>query len=356
MNLPHSSAFAAKPEAGAERAFDDLTARSLQLLKEILRDVDSVALVDYPVSGNVGDSMIWLGQVALLKRLNKKIVYVDAAWHSDDAALRRVVEKGAAIVIMGGGNFGTLWPHHQRFREHLLQTFADATIVQMPQSIFFADDEAVERARRIVAGCNKFHLLVRDFPSLEFARANFDAQIELCPDSAFFLGALPAPHPDVDMIYLRRTDRESSAQSFRAETTSSQHSIEVTDWLRQNVVERALHKIVRALLRFRLLRNTSFLTAYLYNQLAWARVRRGISTLARGRCVVTDRLHAHVLCMLIGRYHLLLDNGIGKIFAFHEAWTQRWPSLARAETIEEAFALASAELRRAAARTAADRT
>src|SRR5690606_38625060 len=150
-----------------DNKFDDITEKPLQLLAELLDGIDEIALLDYPEYANVGDSLIWLGQIALFKRLKKRVVYVAAAWHSDDAALRKVVDNGAAIIIMGGGNFGTLWPHHQTYREHIMRAFADATIIQMPQSICFEDEAALARTREIIANCSNFHLLARDFPSLE---------------------------------------------------------------------------------------------------------------------------------------------------------------------------------------------
>ncbi len=135
------------------RAIENIVRRPLELLDRLLEGIDTVALVDYPEYANVGDSLIWLGQLVLFKRLGKKIVYVDAIWHTDFAALRNVVEKGAAVIINGGGNFGTLWPEHQRFRESLLQKFPAATIIQMPQSICFAGEEALNKFQRIAAAC-----------------------------------------------------------------------------------------------------------------------------------------------------------------------------------------------------------
>ena len=40
----------------------------------------------------------------------------------------------------------------------------------------------------------------------------------------------------------------------------------------------------------------------------------------RARVVVTDRLHAHVLCTMFAVPHVLLDDGYGKIRAFLDTW------------------------------------
>ena len=354
------------PDFQLATAIEDVVRRPLELLARLLDGIEQVALVDYPEYANVGDSLIWLGQVALFKRLGKKIVYVEAAWHTDFAALRKVVAQGAAVIITGGGNFGTLWPHHQRFRESLMQKLPAATIIQMPQSICFDDDQALQQFQRISTECPNFHFLARDIPSFNFAKDNFPGSVDLCPDSAFFLGPINAPSADVDVLYLHRSDKECVSVADRIEPshaavempldgspdvagiTRLNLAVKETDWLQQNRSERALQKITRGLIRLRLLRNTNPLMLHLYNVLARVRARRGIRIIACGKCVVTDRLHAHILSVLMGRPNLLLDNSNGKVFAFYEAWTRDWPRIGKVNTVEEAFARARAIVQRSA--------
>jgi pyruvyl transferase EpsO len=38
--------------------------------------------------------------------------------------------------------------------------------------------------------------------------------------------------------------------------------------------------------------------------------------------VVTDRLHAHILCCLLDIPHFVFDSLGGKVSAFHATWTQ----------------------------------
>ena len=319
-------------------AFNALLDKSLQILAAVLNGVDNVALLDYPEYGNVGDSMIWLGQVALLRRLNKKIVYAGAQSNFEEREVGDLVAAGTALLINGGGNFGTQWPHHQHFRERIMTLFPDALIVQMPQSMCFENGVALQRSRRVIANCRNLHLLVRDYPSLAFAQANFATHIALCPDSAFFLSELPPQRADLDVVYLRRTDKE--AETIDSEPPDSSATVAVTDWLQQSRAEQLFQKVLRALLRRRLLRNTQRVAIALHDALARLRVRRGIRLIARGRCVITDRLHAHVLSILLGRPHVLLDNSNGKVFAFHEAWTRDLGVGRRADSLREALQMA----------------
>jgi exopolysaccharide biosynthesis predicted pyruvyltransferase EpsI len=63
------------------------------------------------------------------------------------------------------------------------------------------------------------------------------------------------------------------------------------------------------------------LREHLYDRLADARVRRGLDLLSSGRYVIADRLHAHILALLLGIPHHALDNSYGKLAAFIDAWT-----------------------------------
>src|SRR3546814_4637985 len=87
------------------------------------------------------------------------------------------------ILIHGGGNMGTLWPKHEAFRLHLLRTHRGHPVVQMPQSIHYADPAAAAEMAEAIRNHGQFTLLVRDARSLAFAERHFDCAIRLCPDA-----------------------------------------------------------------------------------------------------------------------------------------------------------------------------
>jgi pyruvyl transferase EpsO len=82
-----------------------------------------------------------------------------------------------------------------------------------------------------------------------------------------------------------------------------------------------------------------------YDWQARRRVRAGCHLLASGRVVVADRLHAHILCLLLGIPHVVLDNNYGKLRRFCETWdTLSSPLVRWAESPAEALAAARAFL------------
>jgi pyruvyl transferase EpsO len=74
-------------------------------------------------------------------------------------------------------------------------------------------------------------------------------------------------------------------------------------------------------------------------------LRAGCNLLSRGRVVITDRLHAHVLCLLLGIPHVLLDNSYGKVRRVHETWTAGASGVRWAASPPEAIAIARSLLK-----------
>jgi pyruvyl transferase EpsO len=74
----------------------------------------------------------------------------------------------------------------------------------------------------------------------------------------------------------------------------------------------------------------------MYGAAARARVLRGCGLLSSGRVVITDRLHAHILSLLLGIPHAVLDNSYGKLGRFLEAWTGTAATVHRAASTGDA--------------------
>src|SRR3546814_3331383 len=91
------------------------------------------------------------------------------------------------------------------------------------------------------------------------------------------------------------------------------------DWLEEGAGERSL---MRARMKIDSLLPGTQQAKRLrrYQMLAQWRLRRGISMLSQGRVIVTDRLHAHILSLLLDIPQVVLDNMYGKVSAFAAQW------------------------------------
>jgi pyruvyl transferase EpsO len=62
--------------------------------------------------------------------------------------------------------------------------------------------------------------------------------------------------------------------------------------------------------------------------------------LLRGRVTVTNRLHGHLLCWLMGQPHVVRDVCNGKVSAYHETWGCDSHLVRFAEANSDVYALA----------------
>jgi exopolysaccharide biosynthesis predicted pyruvyltransferase EpsI len=310
-----------------------LAARFAETMDGVL-PAGPLALVDFPDHSNVGDSAIWLGEMAYLRTRGRMPVYHSALGnHDDDAMLDRLGD--GTILIHGGGNFGTLWPKHEAFRLHLLRTHKGRPIVQMPESIHYADNVGIAEMATAIREHGNFTLLVRDARSLAFAEQHFDCRVAMCPDAALMLGRQKRATPRVRVFALLRTDHERAPGS----DAPLPEGVIADDWLDEDEGER---NRIRLSLRLRRIFTHDAQAMRLARQqkLAEWRLARGLAMLSQGEMVVTDRLHAHILSVLLDIPHVLLDNSYGKVRGFAEQWTGPYAGLSHATTREEAIDLA----------------
>jgi pyruvyl transferase EpsO len=66
----------------------------------------------------------------------------------------------------------------------------------------------------------------------------------------------------------------------------------------------------------------------LFYSMARQRVEFGCSVVSSGRVLVTDRLHGHILALLLGVPHVVMETGYGKIRGFSESFSGRMNGVA----------------------------
>jgi exopolysaccharide biosynthesis predicted pyruvyltransferase EpsI len=310
---------------------------SRQAISRLQHEIDEVltplvsgkkcALLDFPNYPNVGDSAIWMGEQIFLSKLGVKPTYVCTTENHDWNAMERAIGPDGTILISGGGNFGDLWPKHQQLREEVLDRFPEHSVLQLPQTVHFSDQNEAERTAAKIGKHGKFTLAVRDRTSLAFARKRFECNIVLCPDMAFCIGPIgAAASSDQRILLLLRSDKEKKDHS-PADAVLQSPDVLCTDWLAESYAETRLRAGGRVFAD--MLRGNAAPTrrGSYYNALARERVRRGLRQLATFRYIVSDRLHVHIMSTLLGRHHALLDNSYGKLSSFIAAWNTNWDGM-----------------------------
>lgn len=282
-----------------------------------------VCLVDFPNHLNVGDNAIWLGEIDLLRDLGFEISYICTTSSYSKTQLKKALQKNGIILLHGGGNFGDLWMRHENLRRNVIRDFPNHQIIQLPQSIHYDEDTELQVTREILNKHSNLTLLARDERSFDFAKEHFKSNCILCPDMAFGITRLnmSASSPKYDILWLIRGDRETKNNSFQLQIDNRNES--VTDW--SSGYHSQLDTFCSGL--FRLVKKFPNSHAFTHSLLlrtatraARMRLRYGIELLCQSRVVITDRLHGHIICFILGIPHVAMDNSYGKVSGFIETW------------------------------------
>jgi exopolysaccharide biosynthesis predicted pyruvyltransferase EpsI len=335
-----------------------LRQRILETLQPLIGGARRWALLDYPRYANAGDSAIWIGSLTAMRDLGlpRPAIVADCRTYCRHAVGRAVGD--GPIVLSGGGNFGDLYPAHQDFREQVVRDFPENRIVQLPQTIHFGRAATAARAATVISRHRDFTLLVRDAESVAAAEATLAIPARLCPDMAFALQALPrAPAVTRNVLWLLRQDGESAAGGEANAGSAGRYDAQ--DWAEVDVASSRLqHWLGRRLAVASLPPVGAVLRVLLaatYGPVAEARLQRACRLLTSASRVVTDRLHGHILCVLLGVPHILLDDRYGKVRRFHQQWTAGVGSVQWAQSVAEAQHLAECSLPAHTSPTGADR-
>jgi len=337
-------------QPSTETVLGRLRGQAQDAVRAVIAPGERCALLGYPNHTNPGDHAIWIAAQTLLERIGADVAYACSWRDYSREALGKAVAAGAHIVFTGGGNFGDLWPATHALREAVLRDFVGVRIVQLPQTVHFTHSQALRATRRSLERHGNVVLFVRDAPSLELARESFDIDVRLVPDLAFACPLeLPTNPPTTDVLWIARQDRESRGLNPH----EVPDGVWRVDWNLRDAERRALDgeaPPTDALLE--LIERNRRLTkrlggdgwrelAEIRAELSLARLERALRLLRRGRVVVTDTLHAHILGLRLGIPTVISDTRYGKLGATFDTFTHGVPLARWADTPGDALGLAA---------------
>lgn len=337
------------PSQGELDAFWSITQdRLASSLAERVPNESTVAYVDYPVHGNTGDQMLMLATELWFRRGNFQVL---GRWHIDNFRFPRLPPE-TIILCHAGGNMGDLY-RYQKHREAILQAYPNHRIVFLPQTIYYRRQEHLRQSAERLRQHDDLHLFVREQKSFELALAEFTTTtLTLVPDMAAFLYPLQStlncefapPRRGDEILYLMRRDWEWTSGtpvpkprnwmglpdvlSFLNPFRSRQLALSVSgseeaiciDW-HETAPFRAYQAWATLALAYLLGRFLPAAPFYgSWQRLARQMVGGGARSVLNCRCLVTNRLHAHLLACMVGTPSVVLDNSYGKCSAYFDTW------------------------------------
>lgn len=319
-----------------------------------LEPIEQCALIDYPEHLNLGDHLIWLGSVLYLTDVMKtKINYAASITDFSGSVMEKQVGK-APIFFHGGGSLGDIWPNIQEFREQIIAKYRDRPIIILPQSIYFASDNNFKKAAKVFNAHPNLTLFTRDNYSYELALQYFDnCQVIKAPDMALqmlgMLGLSFSANHKFSILYHCRGDRELN--QAHSSIPIEYPNLVIEDWISYKWVLgtqkpwpiQSIAQIVRegwqrglATPKEGMSRQmwqhshpytAKFNTLYKpsMHRRSWSFMHSGIYQFKQHNLIITNRLHGHILCVLLGIPHVFLPNSYHKNEGFYETWTSKIP-------------------------------
>lgn len=279
---------------------------------------ENIIYVDYPLHPNIGDLLINSGTEQFFANHNYRVTH-RYSYHDYPKKLHGV-SKGTVFAFHGGGNFGDLYPEHINLLLQIIEDFPENKIVVFPQTVFFKSEERRAAICSQLKRHSNLTIYVRDRRSLDVLMNSGLDDVALMPDMAHLLfGALtPDPHRgSVEPLYFMRRDEEVG----NVPELGLSQSDRTVDW--QDGISLA-HRIQFATL-IRTTRSSRALGLPFDTTTRWYRLRdqlieEGIKLISASNLIYTNRLHAMLLALFLGRDVVGFDNSYGKLSGYYEAW------------------------------------
>ena len=303
----------------------------LNIFSKVIGKYKYAMLLNLAGTENKGDSAIGAGELFLLRRLNIELVFhVEDRFNNDKSVnyareMSKKYSNETLVILMHGGGNLVSYAHQDVYRERILRRFMDFEVIMFPQSLWInTNSKHQEHFKSVYADHPRLTFCYRDQFSFDQGSKLFPkARPLLIPDMAFQIGKVDRfMRPVHNILWLKRTDEESP--HHKIPNATGKHDVMVASWLSNWNTPKDK----------RTLENIFMIAA------------NGMMFLQRGRVVITDRLHGHILSILCGIPQVVLDPVNNKIGHYRDTWTRGLENVEVATTPQEALDKAVSLLKR----------
>lgn len=271
-------------------------------------------LLEVPYYSNIGDTLIWQGELDFLRSLTYKCIGMRSFY----SRFPQNIKPEDTIIFQGGGNFGDIWLEPQEYRMRVIRQYPDNKVIIFPQTVWFEHEDNMQECARILSQCKNLTICARDIVSYEILRNNFSNNILLVPDMAFCIdmSKWKTYSATKEVLLLKREDKElkMTDELLQIENTKD---VTVTDWptfTEDSWQKRWFWRTKKYVPGMFDLYARIIFRPYLINS--------GIQLISSYKKVYSTRLHAAILSVLLGKASDLVwyDNSYGKNKNFYETW------------------------------------
>ncbi|MBB3524276.1 MULTISPECIES: polysaccharide pyruvyl transferase family protein [Rhizobium] len=273
----------------------------IEIVRKFVSRGQPYVLMNFPSNKDPGHHASWLGLSMVLREVTGRLpVLTGSTAQSIDEI--KTTPGNAPIFICGWTDFGDARTGRDDVRYRLMWKYPDRTIIQMPQTIHFANESLKEYAKRTIGRHRNFFCMTRDGQSFELAKANFDCDVEAGPDTAFGMGMLkPFEADPLRVLYVMQPLGEDEVDIAKARANVDGP---LTNWINgpNSLSRMRKSSVVKSALRHGFSRTE--MIAQHREDVAARYVDYGVKILSGAQRIITNHLHGHILCLLLNKPHI----------------------------------------------------
>ena len=277
----------------------------------------SYYLFDCPFHSNIGDQLIWEGELAFLNNIQSRSM----GYSSRDIVHLPQLDLNVTVLFHGGGNLGELYREHTEFLFKVLEAYPNNRIIVFPQTIFYSDSKLLQEDVSRLKEHKDFHFCVRDKRGFKQLSSAGLRDVYLLPDMAFCIPRdrfnLTRNFDIKGSLYLKRVDGELSSSAV---TVNSDF---VRDWptFDKRIFDGVfIAKVLGTLARWRIPFFDRIWNWYADRVYRPDLINIGRDFIMSYEPITSTRLHAIILALLCGKNVTAIDNSYGKISEFIHTW------------------------------------
>lgn len=290
----------------------------LQLKGVIDKNLRSIINRDYyllevPYYTNIGDTLIWQGELDFLKTFPHKCI----GMYSLESFKYPSIDEKTLIIFQGGGNFGDLWTKHHDFKMKVVTHYPKNEFLFMPQTVHFEDENNLKKCAEFLANYN-VTICARDNMSYEILTTYFKNNVLLVPDMAFYMDVkrwnkhYRAERP----LLFKRIDKELKQTEYLSALENQ--DVDISDWPTMYNTGRPTWLMYKS----KSLPNRAPWLADFYCQIFYRPylIRTAVKFLKTHTEIYTTRLHGAIFSVMLNLKTTFIDNSYGKNRTFYDTW------------------------------------
>ena len=294
---------------------------------------DDYVLLDIPNHCNIGDNLIWEGELQFLKEnVHHKCLYSANVFNWEE----KDIQTAPIILFHGGGNFGDLYRVCQLHRLYITRKYHCKKIIIFPQTVWYNDISLLKDDSVIFNAHPNIFICTRDQLSYDtLAQYINKEKLLLLPDMAFCIRKLPLSNSSLGkkVLFMLRTDDEID-RNFEIKM----EGCDVKDWptyynnryvqLIMNIIRGEKVKLSVLFQKIPLIRKMVDPVYGLNCKNSRRRyIKKGVSFFESYEKIYTTRLHGLILGILMNKEITIIDNKYNKCRYFYQTWLKDFDSI-----------------------------